>query len=150
MTRKRIINDEEKALWKMATQNDVVIEKKHAPPVIKRKKRITINSENSTGSIFQVSSYNYNQPTEAKLDLHGMNSEVAHSLLVNFIKQNAKMGNRSLLVITGKGSGVLREAVPLWLDAPTLRSYIASCSIAPPKQGGTGAYIVLLKRKKDA
>lgn len=149
MTRKRIITDEEKVLWKQATKNDAVLEKKHTPPVIKRKKRIAVNSDTSTDSILQVLNSNYSQPTEAKLDLHGMNSEVAHSLLTNFIKQNAKIGNRNLLVITGKGSGVLREAVPLWLDAPNLRKYIASCSIAPTKQGGAGAYIVLLKRVKS-
>src|SRR5438874_4686552 len=58
---------------------------------------------------------------EARLDLHGMFQEEAHRALVSFVRRAHEDGLRTVLVITGKGGfgdarGVLREAVPRWLN----------------------------------
>jgi len=89
---------------------------------------------------------------EARLDLHGMTQAEAHSRLIAFIEGHQSAGRRCVLVVTGKGTwrgeggGVLREAVPRWLNEPELRPRILSFSHAQPKDGGEGALYILLKR----
>ncbi len=89
---------------------------------------------------------------EARIDLHGMTQEAAHSALVGFVARSFAAGRRCVLVITGKGrregTGVLRAAVPRWLNEPRLRGMILAFSHAQPKDGGEGALYVLLKRKR--
>ena len=83
---------------------------------------------------------------DATLDLHGLNESAAHQRLERFIVTAVRQGQRRLVVITGKGKGVLKAAVPVWLEAPRLRAHIAAISAAPPEKGGEGALLVLLKK----
>ncbi|MGY9015413.1 MAG: Smr/MutS family protein, partial [Rhodospirillales bacterium] len=59
---------------------------------------------------------------------------------------------RMVLVITGKGlrpdgtTGVLRTAVPRWLNESPNRERILGFSYAAPKDGGEGALYVRLKK----
>ena len=90
---------------------------------------------------------------EARLDLHGSTQEQAHRALASFIQQAHANGLRTVLVITGKGGfgdarGVLREAVPRWLNEGDLRPRVLSCAWAQPKHGGAGALYVLLRRQR--
>jgi len=90
---------------------------------------------------------------EARLDLHGMTQEEAHRALTRFILRAFDEGLRLALVITGKGSvsgggGVLRAAVPRWLNEPELRPRVLSFTWAQPKDGGSGALYVLLRRQR--
>ncbi len=87
-------------------------------------------------------------PIDATLDLHGMTSEKAHRALVSFIQKHIKLESRRLLVITGKGSGILRSSLPDWLTAPNLSKEILAFDVAKQKHGGAGAYYILLKRKR--
>jgi|CXWL01.1.fsa_nt_gi DNA-nicking Smr family endonuclease len=87
-------------------------------------------------------------PIDATLDLHGMTRENAHRALVAFIGQQMKLESRRLLVITGKGSGILRSSLPDWLTAPNLSEAILAFDVAKQKHGGAGAYYILLKRKR--
>ena len=100
---------------------------------------------------------------EARLDLHGMTQEKAHKSLNRFIKNAYSSGFRCVLVITGKGQmirtddpdwwvaprGVLRDAVPGWLAAAGIREMILEVLPAQPKDGGTGALYVLLRRHRE-
>jgi DNA-nicking Smr family endonuclease len=90
---------------------------------------------------------------EARLDLHGLTQEEAHRALASFVQQAHATGLRTVLVITGKGGfgdarGVLREAVPRWLNEGDLRPRVLSCAWAQPKHGGAGALYVLLRRQR--
>ena len=94
---------------------------------------------------------------DARIDLHGMTQAEAHRRLEAFIDASVNAGRRCVLVITGKGltaelsgrgSGVLREAVPRWLNEPPLRPRILTFTYAQPQHGGHGALYVLLKRPK--
>lgn len=98
-------------------------------------------------------------PVGARLDLHGLTREQARVALNAFIAKSAKQGKRCLLVITGKGTragveegwrgeGVLRDAVPRWLNESPNRDKILAISHAQPKDGGDGALYVLLKRRR--
>ena len=88
---------------------------------------------------------------EARVDLHGMTQNEAHHVLNAFLHDCQAAGRRSVLVITGKGAGgegVLRVAVPKWLNQGANRRMIRAFSFAAPKDGGEGALYVMLKRQK--
>lgn len=94
-------------------------------------------------------------PIEATLDLHGHTRDSGRQSLTTFLQSHQAAGRRCVLVITGKGlkgddwsPGVLREAVPGWLNAPPLRDIVLSFAYAQPQHGGSGALYVLLKRSR--
>jgi DNA-nicking Smr family endonuclease len=84
---------------------------------------------------------------EARLDLHGMTQEEAHRALDAFVARAADGGKRCVLVITGK-SGVLRAAVPRWLNETPNRARLLAFSPAQPRHGGAGALYLLLRRRR--
>ena len=84
------------------------------------------------------------------IDLHGMTQAEAQTRLRSFIQRTAFSGNRTVLIITGKGragQGILRARVPEWLKEPPLSQLVIAISDAQPGDGGTGALYVRLKRK---
>ena len=91
---------------------------------------------------------------EGQLDLHGMTQEQAHAALNIFIEASYGARKRCVLVITGKGLklggsvGVLRVAVPRWLNEEPNRSRVLAFSYATQKNGGEGALYVMIKRKR--
>jgi DNA-nicking Smr family endonuclease len=90
---------------------------------------------------------------EARLDLHGLTREAAYGALTRFLREGAARGRRMVLIITGKGlraesDGVLKAAVPRWLNEPGLRPLILSFTYAQPRDGGEGALYVFLKRDR--
>ena len=88
---------------------------------------------------------------EARLDLHGMTQAEAHRELGAFIRASRATGKRCVLVITGRGSaggGVLKRAVPRWLDEPEFRPHLLAIATAQPRDGGNGALYVMLRRTR--
>ena len=91
---------------------------------------------------------------DGRIDLHGMTQDKAHRALEKFLTASQGAGQRCVLVITGKGlrptgeTGVLRNLVPRWMNAPAIRGRVLSFCTAQPRDGGTGALYVLLKRKR--
>ena len=92
-------------------------------------------------------------PIEGYLDMHGMTQSEAYNALDNFVLDSQAAGKRCVLVITGKGNrgskkGVLKEAVPQWLNEPSLRARVLAFDFATPRLGGTGALCILLRRTR--
>jgi DNA-nicking Smr family endonuclease len=90
-------------------------------------------------------------PLEGRLDMHGMTQAEAFRALQRFILSAAAHEKRTLLVITGKGlrsEGILKRMFPLWLEEPELKKYILAVTPARPKDGGTGAFYVRLRKAK--
>lgn len=88
-------------------------------------------------------------PIEARLDLHGMTQEEAHRALKGFVAGSRRLGRRVVLVITGHGrssGGVLKSAVPRWLNEPDLRPHVLALTPARPRDGGSGALYLLLRK----
>lgn len=101
---------------------------------------------------------------DGRIDLHGMRQREAHGALKAFIRRARDRGHRHVLVITGKGAprgsradedffsepgqtpGVLRRAVPRWLDEPEFRGWVVGFTQAAPRHGGEGALYVRLRR----
>lgn len=92
-------------------------------------------------------------PLEGFLDLHGLRQSEAQAQLTRFLTDGYHAGRRCVLVITGKGTrngeaGILRRMVPMWLEMPPLSPMILSHCPARQKDGGDGAFYVLLRRKR--
>ena len=87
---------------------------------------------------------------EAELDLHRRTSVEARDLLGQFLKSVSRQGCRCVRIIHGKGLGsegnvpVLKNKINHWLRQKD--EVLAFCS-AMPRDGGTGAVYVLIKRK---
>lgn len=87
-------------------------------------------------------------PIDARLDLHGHTRESAHRALTGFLAAAWDSERRVVLVVTGKGQGILRDAVPRWLNEKPSRGRILMVAQAQPKDGGGGALYVLLRRRR--
>ena len=103
---------------------------------------------------------------EARIDLHGMRQDEAHSTLRAFLHHCQSRELRWVLVITGKGKvadrdddapfdmtsnrdrGVLKRNVPRWLAEPDLRPLVVSYTTAAISHGGEGALYVHLRKAR--
>ena len=88
---------------------------------------------------------------DARLDLHGMTQAQAHFRLYQFLVTAQQLGNRTILVITGKGKlgeGILRSQVPRWLGEPEFKHLVSGYRESHPNHGGSGALYIRV-RKKD-
>jgi DNA-nicking Smr family endonuclease len=90
---------------------------------------------------------------EARLDLHGQTREEALRAVERFVLRSRADGHRALLIIHGRGQNseagepVLRPALHEWLAcAAAARAGVMAFAPAPPRAGGTGATVVLLRR----
>lgn len=101
-------------------------------------------------------------PIEGRLDLHGFNQEQAHGMLRQFVQSAYAQNKRCLLVITGKGGGrigrlfggdssggVLKQKLPQWISDYPLKDIVLKAVHAAPKDGGSGAFYLYLKRKRE-
>ena len=86
-----------------------------------------------------------------ELDLHGFLKDEALARLEQFVYDARIRGLQAVLVITGKGNNspegpVLQGAVAGWLRNKG-KGLIAEFSSAPRELGGSGAFVVFLKKK---
>ena len=88
-------------------------------------------------------------PAAEELDLHGMRVEHARKALAGFLEECRRRRLRCVRIVTGKGLGsrgaapVLKGQVDRWLR---LRPEVLAFCSAIPRDGGTGAVYVLLRR----
>ena len=87
-------------------------------------------------------------PIDRRLDLHGHTAARAEIKLQRFIEDASYAGCRCVLVITGKGAGVLKGFVPEWLKKAPLSRLVLALAEARPSDGGIGAFYVLLRRRR--
>lgn len=87
-------------------------------------------------------------PWQARLDLHGLRADPAQEALVTFLTLQISLNHRCVLIIHGKGglgaeASVLKSLVNHWLrQIPEVLAFHS----AIPRDGGTGAVSVFLKR----
>lgn len=172
---KRPLDEEEERLWRLVTRGDAPLKKRKRVVTTPVAPKTRIGNTTSAPPLPPISvrelgalatgfyagidkntadRFRKGKTTiDATLDLHGMTREQAHYALSSFIHAQYTLGSRCLLVITGKGyrgegQGVLRELLPHWLDEPSLRPFILALDVAKPPHGGSGAFYVLLRRKR--
>ncbi len=92
-------------------------------------------------------------PIDARLDLHRMTTEKARDVVYSFINDCVKYDLRTVLIMPGKGDrnsedpALLKSYLIHWL--PQLADVLAYHT-AQPKDGGAGAFYVLLRRSEHS
>lgn len=100
-------------------------------------------------------------PVDARIDLHGLYQSDAKARLLAFIAASFQRGDRCILVITGKGQlvfegetpksntpGVIKRNFKSWLAEEPYASMILKIEKARMRDGGEGAYYILLRRRR--
>ena len=111
------------------------------------------------------------QEVDRSIDLHGFTQDQAFRQLKSVIEGAIKRGDKTLLVVTGKGSarfsqsdegvpvaqrtradfdqfeGVLKRMVPIWLEGTELKPFIEAYGEAAKDHGGEGAMYIILRRR---
>lgn len=87
-------------------------------------------------------------PVERTLDLHGLTVEQARKALLRFLGECETTGTRHAIIIHGKGyrsksKPVIKAMINRWLREADI---VLAFHSAQPKDGGTGAVYVLLKK----
>lgn len=83
----------------------------------------------------------------ATLDLHGLNIEDARVSFLSFLDTCWKYKYSYVLIITGKGKGILKNAFIEWLKEDEIFPLIIGYSIAHRLQGGDGAFVLHLRKR---
>ena len=85
--------------------------------------------------------------TSATLDLHGLNIEDAKVSFLSFLDTCWKYKYSYVLIITGKGKGILKNAFIELLKEDEIFPLIIGYSIAHRLQGGDGAFVLHLRKR---
>ena len=85
---------------------------------------------------------------EERIDLHGLLRGEAREVLRMRLRSCYERGLRCVLVISGKGKGIVREEVMLVLESVEIRDIVVKHDEAQLRDGGAGARYVLLRRKR--
>ncbi len=88
------------------------------------------------------------------VDLHDMTQQQAHQYLISSLVQAYARGQRHILLVTGKGNllqsgGVIRRQFIRWLEASPLAHHISGIHPASRRDGGDGAFYIVLRRQND-
>jgi DNA-nicking Smr family endonuclease len=92
--------------------------------------------------------------SEAHVDLHGLNAEQACQALVLFLGSAFQKGQRTVIVVTGRGKNspdgqsILRQHSRDWFTRDPLKRIVLAFCTARPHDGGGGAFYVLLRKGK--
>lgn len=92
-------------------------------------------------------------PVQAEVDLHGLTSDEARGVLVNFLNNALSKNYRCINVIHGKGwraeggEGILKIRVRHWLSQ---HPHVLAFCEAPAHAGGGGAVLLLLTSSNKA
>lgn len=78
------------------------------------------------------------------LDLHGESADIARVLILNFIEENYYLGKSKLVIIHGKGTGVLKKVTS---DTLKESKYVTKFHIYGLNDGITICYIKPLALK---
>lgn len=162
MRKKRIVTPEERALFeeKFKETRPLIPEPKSDVPAKTQPKDKSSGLDGNTSERLRRGLI---EP-QAKLDLHGLTEAAAYHALTAFLRGAHMRGIRLVLIVTGKGKppapdapfdlelnarsrGVLKSAVPRWLDEPALASIVAVVRAAHRSHGGAGALYVYLRKR---
>jgi DNA-nicking Smr family endonuclease len=184
MSRRRRLSDEERALWTGFVRSITPLREaadtpeaparesepvalvapqpvsSHAPPALEKKSPPLA----PLGRRLRQRVGRGREPIDARFDLHGLTQTEAHAALRRFLHRAQAEGARTVLVVTGKGTGksldargndaapergVLKRQVPLWLALPEFRALVIGFEEAHASHGGQGALYVRLRRSSS-
>lgn len=184
----RQLTDREEALWKEVTKTVTPLEGRPEAPKVRPRRRgadrlpdrplpmewHTRASPDPTPRVDRKTRRRLTKGTQdvdRSVDLHGLNQDQAFRQLKSVIEGAVRRGDKTLLVVTGKGGkrfsqtgmdtpaafrtradfdqfgGVLKRMVPVWLEGAELKPFVESYGEASKEHGGEGALYILLRRR---
>lgn len=69
-----------------------------------------------TGGFLTTSSRTRTRPSMPEVDLHGLRSHIGENRLASFMQERIQNGDRTVKIVHGHGTGVMREIVYAWID----------------------------------
>ena len=159
---RRKITDEERELFKESFANAIPIAALTLRPKEKPAKPLSAGETGLDGRTSERLKRGALDP-DARLDLHGMTEAQAHGRLLLFLREAQSRRLKLILLVTGKGArvaedapfdmelqqrsrGVLKAAVPRWLQEREFAGLVASTQPAHKKHGGEGALYIYLRK----
>ena len=151
--------ENDRALWNYVTSGIKVYDSSK-PSLPARRPQVSIQSAGRPAQVSAPKGFDRSTetklrrgqlPLEGRLDLHGMTQEEAFEALHRFIHAAVAQEKRTVLIITGKGrrfEGVLKRMVPQWLEDPELARHLIAVTPAQPKDGGSGAFYLRLRKPR--
>lgn len=185
---KQPLSAQDESLWKNLTQSVTPLEGRPAAPEVKARRMVRDRIEgrplstdwhigtspDPTPSLDRKTRRKITkgrQDVDRSVDLHGLTQDQAFSRLCSVVEGGIKRGDKTLLVVTGKGGarflqtgaeaqsqfrtradfeqfgGILKRMLPTWLEGPELKPFIESYGEAAKEHGGEGAFYVLLRKR---
>ena len=113
--------------------------------VLKKKKKLPLPGPLTKRTIKKLATRKIK--TNATLDLHGLNIEKARLAFLSFLDTCWKYKYSYVLIITGKGKGIIKNALIGWLNEDEIFPLIVGYSNAHRLQGGEGAFVLHLRKR---
>lgn len=79
-----------------------------------------------------------------EIDLHGETQNEAYGIVKKAIIEAFMNGEKTIRIVTGK-SGILKEKLPLWLEAEQFEEYIKKTDF---DRNNSGVLIIYLRKNK--
>ena len=115
------------------------------------KRKLTAIPKQETPKQLKKAQSNGSFKAETTIDLHGYSLQQAHDHLQNFLGFCYRTGKRKVMVITGHGDdpASIKREFCIWMEESCIKQYITSYKEAHQRQGGAGAYYVIIKRNQN-
>ena len=138
------INKEFRVENKDASFSNAQLNNDNRSQILKRKKKLPLPGSLTKRTVKKLATKKIK--IDATLDLHGLNIEKARETFLSFLDTCWKYKYSYVLIITGKGKGIIKNALISWLKEDQIFPLIVGYSIAHRLQGGEGAFVLHLRK----
>ena len=139
------INKEFRVENKDASFSNAQLNNDNRSQILKRKKKLPLPGSLTKRTVKKLATKKIK--IDATLDLHGLNIEKARETFLSFLDTCWKYKYSYVLIITGKGKGIIKSAFMDWLKEDEIFPLIVGYSNAHRLQGGEGAFVLHLRKR---
>ena len=139
------INKEFRVENKDASFSNAQLNNDNRSQILKRKKKLPLPGSLTKRTVKKLATKKIK--IDATLDLHGLNIEKAKETFLSFLDTCWKYKYSYVLIITGKGKGIIKNALISWLKEDQIFPLIVGYSNAHRLQGGEGAFVLHLRKR---
>ena len=143
---------------KTPTKTSMIVKRRYSSSFFQDPDRNSAPHHTHLVATFVLERYFKKKPIQRSIDLHGFTVQQAQQALRHFFMMAQENKDSYVLVICGKGNsknvhqdhpaqGILQNYCAYWFESHP--NYVICYSIASPNQGGSGAYFVHVRKKKE-
>lgn len=141
---KDFIKEEFRVEDKDANLSNTKLSNDYLNQIPKKKKKLPLPSQLTKRTVKKLATRKIK--TNATLDLHGLNVEKAKAAFLSFLDTCWKYKYSYVIIVTGKGKGIIKNAFIDWLKEDEIFPLIVGYSNAHRLQGGEGAFVLHLRK----